>query len=1026
MTATGREVAIVGFTLRLPGARNAAELWDLLSNGREGIRRLSEEDLVQAGVPLEDVRHPDYVPAAGVVDGVELFDARFFQYPARLAQALDPQQRILLECSWEALEHAGCDPGRFAGSIGVFAGQSENTYLDYLREVGPDIVRALGERLVRQSNDPNHLAGRIAYKLDLHGPALTVLTACSTSLVAIHLACQSLLAGECDVALAGAASFRTPQVAGYFHDGGRITSPNGRCKAFDAEADGCVQSGGAAAVVLKPLDRALEDGDLVHSVIKGSAINNDGSDKVGYAAPSINGQTAVIAEALSVAGVDVDSIAYVEAHGTGTPAGDPIELAALVEAYGNGNGRPAPPRALGSIKTNIGHADTAAGVAGLLKVVLALKHRRIPPSLHFTRPNPELPLEGSGFYVNTTLAPWPTREGPRRAGVSSFGLGGTNAHLVVEEPPPAAPSAPPRSSELLVVSAATPEALRRRRLDLAAFLDSQPETNLGDLAFVLQTGRRQFQRRWAAACRNPAEARRQLREGGDGRAAADDVVVLLLFEDARASSFSLSPDLFEDLPQLRGRFDELREEAESILGSDGFRRADGPLRAAVETLMGQLTVAHALKGEWNVRPSMLVGAGAGELAAAAVAGAVPFGRAVAALAAEVGIRGATPDRSRLWSPVEDEAGELEAPVICVPMGLRLPDQLLDQDAIVLPQASHVVVVRLGRGLGPAGSLPRQQGRPLVEIADLDEHCDLHSIHCALAALWTAGAVVDFEDDNGLKRHQTVECPTYPFERVRYWPRSAMAKESNEAGDADGRGPTAPAERTEREARRVEPATTTMDRGGQGGGVVTAPAVTGVTPVASALSEIFADLLGVPVEEVDRGASFLELGLDSLMLLQASQTVRQQLGVDVPFRQLLRKYSTVEKLAAFVAGADAGGNRDSGAAPGPGVAATASAAPRPPAAPLDRFEAPPRPDGTPETVAPAVPPAAEVPGALTALAAPPSEPISPERVIGEINGQGVVTVMELQARVLLEQITVLRGLVESGPGASSALLENERP
>jgi amino acid adenylation domain-containing protein len=426
--------AVVGRSGRFPGAAGVEELWRRLRAGEECISRLGDEELRRQGVPEPELTDPRYVKAAGVLAAADEFDAAFFGFSPREAELMDPQHRVFLECAWEALEDAGYDSLRYRGRIGVYAGVGINSYLHHAGILG---MRELSERYQAFiANDKDFVPTRASYKLDLTGPSVTVQTACSSSLVAVHLACQALAAGDCDMALAGGVSIRVPQ-AGYLHEPGGIGSPDGHCRAFDERAAGTVFGSGAGLVVLKPLAQARADGDTVHAVIRGSAINNDGGRKIGYTAPSAEGQARVIAAALSAAAAGPGTIGYVEAHGTGTALGDPIEVSALREVWGRGGA--SPPRAascaLGSVKSNLGHLDTAAGICGLIKTVEALSHRELPPSLHCETPNPRLELDGSPFYVNTRLQPWATDGGPRRAAVSSFGIGGTNAHVVLEEAP---------------------------------------------------------------------------------------------------------------------------------------------------------------------------------------------------------------------------------------------------------------------------------------------------------------------------------------------------------------------------------------------------------------------------------------------------------------------------------------------------------------------------------------------------------------------------------------------------------------
>jgi polyketide synthase PksN len=508
----GTEIAIIGMAGRFPGARDLGEYWRNLRDGVDSVRRLSDAELAALGVPAALRADLRYVPMTAQMPGIDRFDAPFFGMSDDEAIILDPQQRIWLELAWEALESGGYDPETEAGrrSIGVFAGASLSTYLLYNLISGLSPDAGMDPLPVLTGNSGDSLATRISYKLNLKGPSLSVQSACSTSLVAVHLACASLLNEECDVALAGAVSVKVNLLAGYLcHDGG-VQSPTGRCRAFDAGADGMFFGHGGGVVVLKRLADAVEDGDTVRAVIRGSAVNNDGKLKVGYSAPSVEGQAEVLTEAWSAAGIDPGTLSYIEAHGTGTRMGDPIEVQALTRAF-----RPHTSRrgfcALGSVKTNIGHLDVASGIAGLIKTVLALEHRQIPPTLHVVRPNPEIDFAASPVRLASELAGWPAEgDGPRRAGVSSFGFGGTNAHVVLEEAPPA-PASPSRSECVLLLSARSEEALEQATDALAAHLASHPELLLADVAFTLQVGRRQFAHRRALVCRVEEDAAGLLR-----------------------------------------------------------------------------------------------------------------------------------------------------------------------------------------------------------------------------------------------------------------------------------------------------------------------------------------------------------------------------------------------------------------------------------------------------------------------------------------------------------------------------------
>ena len=517
---TGMEVAVIGMACRFPGARNVEEYWRNLREGVESITFLSDEELRRGNDGFSVIDNPNYVKVARLIEDDDLFDAGLFSYSPREAELVDPQQRVFLECAWEALEHAGHDTNRFRGPVGVYAGIKMSTYLWNIYS-NPGMIASVGALNAQIANDRDYVATRTSYKLGLGGPSLTVQTACSTSLVAVHLACQGLLASEADMALAGGVSVRTQQRAGYVYREGDILSPDGRVRSFDAAAQGTIFGSGLGVVVLRRLEDALADGDRIWAILRGSAVNNDGSVKVGFTAPGADGQERVVRSAHAVAGVEPESISYIEAHGTGTQVGDPIEVTALTRAFRARTDK----RgfcALGSVKTNIGHLASAAGVAGLIKTVLALDREELPASLNFERPNPQIDFAASPFYVQTALTPWPRGASPRRAGVSAFGIGGTNAHAIVEEAPLPEPSGPSRPWQLLLLSARTETALAAQTERLAAHLEEHPEQPFADVAYTLQLGRRQLDHRRVLVCRDSADAAAVLRApataGGCSRA----------------------------------------------------------------------------------------------------------------------------------------------------------------------------------------------------------------------------------------------------------------------------------------------------------------------------------------------------------------------------------------------------------------------------------------------------------------------------------------------------------------------------
>ena len=632
----GTAIAIVGMAGRFPGAASVEAFWRNLRAGTESITDLTDEQLEEAGVDAQLLREPRYVKRKGILDDVACFDAPFFGYPPREAQLMDPQQRLFLELGWQALEHAGYSSETCAGRIGVVGGTGRAGYLQHFLDTRPESAAELFQTTIL--NEKDFLATRLAHKLNLRGPALTVQTACSTSLVAVHLACQQLLQGDSDMVLAGGISLEVPHATGYMYQEGHILSPDGRCRPFDAAAGGTVRGSGGALVVLKRLADAQRDGDTIWAVIKGSAINNDGSGKVGFTAPSVDGQAEVIEQALRRAGVDPRSIGLVEAHGTATPLGDPIEVAALTQAYR----RHTPDRAyclLGSVKANVGHLDTAAGVTGLIKAVLALHHGEVPGTPHFQSPNPKLDLERSPFRVNAALAPWPASATPRRAAVSSFGIGGTNAHVILEQAPAAVPTADGPRHHLLTLSAKSPTALEAMQRNLADYLRDHPEVNLADLAFTLQTGRAHLPYRSAAvgtASSAPAVA---ALPAGAAR-------VTFLFPGQGLQQVNMGRELYDSLPEFRADVDACAELLQPVLGLD-LRTVLYPAPEAQEAAALQLAqtaitqpamfvVEYALARQlmhWGVQPHAMMGHSLGEYVAACLAGVMNLSDALMLVAA---------------------------------------------------------------------------------------------------------------------------------------------------------------------------------------------------------------------------------------------------------------------------------------------------------------------------------------------------------------------------------------------------------
>ncbi|MGO3130276.1 MAG: SDR family NAD(P)-dependent oxidoreductase [Alcaligenes sp.] len=642
--SVGIDVAIVGMAGRFPGANNVDELWRNITGGMESLATFTDEQLRERGVTQAMLDDPAYVKAGIQFDGFDQFDAAFFGYSPREAEQLDPQHRLFLECAWEAIESAGYDVSRIDFPVGIYGGAGPNLYL--MRHLLPRLDWERGSGIAElmslmNGNAMGALCTQVAYKLNLRGPAVTVHTACSTSLAAVHIACQSLLGQECDMALAGGVWLNLLQDKGYLHQVGAILSSDGHCRAFDAMADGTSLGSGVGIVVLKRLDDAVRDSDVIHAVIKGTAMNNDGTDKVGYTAPSVQAQAEVIEAAQLVAGVDAETIGYVEAHGTGTTLGDPIEVAALTQAFRGSTNRSGY-CALGSLKTNIGHLDAAAGVAGLIKTTLALRNAVLPPSLHFSTPNPEIDFESSPFYVNTELKAWPSADAPRRAGVSSFGIGGTNVHVVLEEAPLYSIS---QELEIrgdpwfvLPLSAASEAALTASVAQLSAHLQAHPEIAIGDVAHTLQVGRQAMPVRAMVAANSCEEAVRALSNVplsvGWAKAVSDarpDVV--FVFPGAGSQHARMGEELYRGYTVFRSAVDEcltnLRQEFDIDLSPHLFPSSgeeEKANRALARMEFGQpalFAISYAMAQLWmsmGVVPKMMLGHSLGEYVAACVSG----------------------------------------------------------------------------------------------------------------------------------------------------------------------------------------------------------------------------------------------------------------------------------------------------------------------------------------------------------------------------------------------------------------------
>ncbi|GCE27611.1 hypothetical protein KDA_30950 [Dictyobacter alpinus] len=983
----GLEIAIISMTCRFPGARNVDTFWQNVQNGVESISHFSDSELKAAGIDVSMLRDPAFVKARGVVDGIESFDAAFFECSPREAEMLDPQYRLFLEGVWETFEHAGYNPDSYKGLIGIYAGSATNHYLfaNLVPEYGVSTLQENAQ--VMMANDREYLASRVAYKCNLKGPAITIQTACSTSLVAVHQACQGLLNGECDMALAGGVSLGIPQKTGYLYQEGGIGSSDGHCRAFDANAQGTVFSDGLGIVLLKRLSDAIADGDCIDAVIKGSAINNDGALKVSFTAPSVDGQARVIQAAQLVAEVDARSITYVEAHGTATPLGDPIEVAALTQAFRSATEERAF-CALGSVKTNIGHTNTASGIAGLIKTVMALKQRQLPPSLHFEEPNQQIDFAHSPFYVNTRLVPWETEGGPRRAGVSSFGIGGTNAHIILEEAPSVEPADPAPGWQLLPLSARTTSALEQMSANLLSYLRQSADEQLLNVTYTLQEGRKAFAYRQICVCRDREDAVHAL-ETPDvqwvlkGKAEPHARAIIFMFSGQGSQYVHMAQDLYQTIPLFRSQIDQCAEILAPHLGLD-LRKLlypvdeTGEAEQLQQTALAQpalFTIEYALSQlwmSWGVQPQAMIGHSIGEYVAACLSGVISLEDALLLVVARGKLMQSMPAGTMLSVPLALEGvqplltGALSiaasnGPERCVVSGpdseiTALEHRLKEQDVlcrrlhtshafhsammqpVVEPFVERVRRIQLHEPTIPyisnrsgtwitieEATNPEYWGEHLLRSVRFYEGIQtLQQEHDALfleigpgqalslltkplldktarafvfpslrryqdacsdvalllktaGQLWLTGVPLNWQAMRAEERYQRIPLPTYPFERKRYWV------------EAHSLVPLADEDSNEQGKVTSMPETTS----------VTAGPELRHTKIVALLLEIFGRLLGVEPAEIDPQATFLEMGADSLLLLQANQAIRQKLQVTVPFRLMLDEYPDIDELASFI-------------------------------------------------------------------------------------------------------------------------------
>ena len=798
------DIAIIGMACRVPGAKNIDEFWHNLRNGVESIKFFADIELQNAGIDPTVLAKPNYVKAAPILEDIEYFDAAFFGFSPREAEVIDPQNRLFLESAWEALENAGYNPQTYKGLIGVYGGSAINRYLlNNLIRV-PNLDNPYGF-----SSEQDFLTTNVSYKLNLKGPSLNVQTFCSTSLVATHLAVQSLLNQECDIALAGGVTIHVPQQAGYIYNAGDILSPDGHCRTFDAKAQGTVFGSGVGIVVLKRLEDAIADGDHIEAVIKGSAINNDGSLKVSFTSPSVNGQVDVVVGALDVAGISADTISYIEAHGTATEMGDPIEVAALTQAfrrYTNKRGF----CAIGAVKTNFGHLMAASGVSGLIKTVLSLKHKQIPATLHFENPNPKIDFANSPFYVNSQLSEWKSNGVPRRAGVSSLGFGGTNAHVIVEEAPELEPSSTSRPYQLLLLSAKTNTALDSASQNLANHLKQHPELSLADVAYTLQVGRQAFDHRRMLLCNSLTEAVSILENKDFIYSQYQEFQnrgVNFLFTGQGSQYVRMAEGIYQQEPIFRDQLDLCCQILLPLIGLDlrdilypSANEIDLMTAKLQETAIAQpaiFAIAYALAQlwiSWGIKPKAMIGDGLDEYVAACIAGVFSLEDALRLVAVR---EKSEPSFKAVLQQIKLSPPQI--PFISNITGGWITDiQATDpkywlqnnRETVTfagglqtLLQDRESVLLEVGAGTTLSELALRHPARDPAQVVlsslrhPQQQQSDLDLLLKTLGRLWLAGVAIDWDAFYDHEKRSRVPLPTYPFERQRFWvePSSSPAQ-----------------------------------------------------------------------------------------------------------------------------------------------------------------------------------------------------------------------------------------------------------
>lgn len=867
-------IAIIGMSGRFPGASNVDKYWENLKEGRECITFFTREQLERSNLEQRLLNDPRYVGADGIIEDMDKFDAEFFGFSPREAEITDPQHRLFLECAWELMENAGYDSEHYKGRVGVYASANMSTYLIRNLMSNPELRSQATSFQTVLGNDKDFIATRVSYKLNLKGPSVNVATLCSSSAAAIHLACQSLLAFQCDMALAGAVSLQASPNEAFFYQEGGIGSPDGHCRAFDSKANGTVSGNGLGIVALKRLEDAVNEGDNILAIIRGSALNNDGASKMSFTAPGMQGQVEVITEALNLADVDPETITYVEAHGMGTPLGDPMEIEALTKAFRHGTDKTGF-CAVGSVKTNIGHLVHAGGAAGLIKTVLALQNKKIPASLNYESPNPMIRFEESPFYVNTRLSNWETGTKPRRAGVNSFGIGGTNVHMILEEAPDKNVSGSARQWQLILLSARNEVALQQQTVNLKNHLSANSNINAADMAYTLQIGRKSFSNRLFFICQNSGEAldilnayvlnnyndNRMFKQVQSNR---EQLVAFIFTGDTVTMPSAFGYELYQYEPVFRKSIDDCALILEALLHCDikqflypNQDTLQESLSAEVKRtalFITQYSLAR-LWMEWGIMPQAVFGLDwLGECLAACIEGNLSL-------------------KDALTAVVNDRIGDVKGLTLNqsqIPIASRLENIMKDSEYVFLEIGSGQIVVdtvKQNRNIISSRVVLASFDRSVPETVN----SETAALLTTLGNLWLAGVIVDWNSFHAYQHRHRLPLPTYPFQRKSYW--------------------IEPMAETKAESRTDSAALVYHERP-----ILSTPYTASRSETEADLVEIWQDLIGIrPIGVFD---SFVQLGGNSLLATQIISRAREAFNIDIPMIQILEE-PTIANISAYI-------------------------------------------------------------------------------------------------------------------------------